>query len=108
MNVDPVFVDTWGWVALGHRCDPHHAEVKKIYRELRSYRVAIYTSDYVMDETITLLFRREPILEAIHFVEGLMAAAALGHLSGSHRIASPSPGSSVSSFRTSRVSHSPT
>lgn len=80
MNLDPIFVDTWGWVALGYRCDPHHAEVKKIYRELRSYRVAIYTSDYVMDENVTLLFRREPISEAIRFVEGLMAAAALGHL----------------------------
>jgi len=77
---EAIFVDTWGWIALGHHRDPHHREVRRIYQELRRQRLPIYTSDYVFDEVITLLFRREVFREAVRFVEGLFAAAALGHL----------------------------
>jgi predicted nucleic acid-binding protein len=55
MSLDPIFVDTWGHLALGHRRDPHHLEVKKFYQGLRDQGVAIYTSDYVLDELVTLL-----------------------------------------------------
>lgn len=80
MRLEPIFVDTWGWLALGHRQDPRHLEVKRLYQELRDQRVSIYTSDYVLDEAITLLFRREVFSEAVRFVEGLFAAGTLGHL----------------------------
>jgi predicted nucleic acid-binding protein len=80
MNYKAVFVDTWGWMALGYRREPRHAEVKCIYQELRSNRIPIHTSDYVLDEVITLLFRRERFDEATHFVEGIFAAAALGQV----------------------------
>jgi uncharacterized protein len=59
MNLAPVFVDTWGWMALGHRRDPQHGEVRDLYRQLREEQIPITTSDYVLDELITLLFRRE-------------------------------------------------
>ncbi len=45
MNPGPVFVDTWGWMALGHRRDPRHSEVRTFYQELRDQRVIVYTSD---------------------------------------------------------------
>ncbi|MBM4465835.1 MAG: hypothetical protein FJ014_09830 [Chloroflexi bacterium] len=80
MNHEAVFVDTWGWMALGHRQEPRHAEVKRIYRELRSNGIPIYTSDYVLDELITLLFRREVFEEAVRFVEGILGSAVLGQL----------------------------
>ncbi len=80
MSFAPIFVDTWGWLALGHRGDAHHVEIKKLYQDLRSQRVAIYTSDYVLSETITLVFRRELFAEAVRFIEGLMAAASLSHV----------------------------
>jgi len=35
----------------------------------------VYTSDYVLDELITLLFRREAFEEAVRFVEGLFHAS---------------------------------
>ncbi len=38
-------------------------------------QVLIYTSDYVLDELITLLFRREVFEEATRFVQGILAAA---------------------------------
>jgi nucleoside-diphosphate-sugar epimerase len=43
--------------ALGHRRDPSHPEIKTFCQGLRDQRVPVYTSDYVRDEVITLLFR---------------------------------------------------
>jgi predicted nucleic acid-binding protein len=75
-----LFVDTWGWLALGHRRDPHHQVVKEYYQEQREKGTRIYTSDYVLDEVLTLLFRREVFAEAVRFMEGLFASAQQGHL----------------------------
>jgi predicted nucleic acid-binding protein len=80
MNLEPVFVDIWGWMALGHRRDSQHAKVQAFYRKLREQQIPIYTSDYVLDELITLLFRRESFTESIRFVDGLFAAIDRGHL----------------------------
>ncbi len=65
-----VFIDTWGWLALGHRRDARHQEVKALYQALQKEGSLCYTTDYVLDETITLLFRREVFEEAIRFMEG--------------------------------------
>jgi len=66
-----VFIDTWGWLALGHRRDARHQEVKAFYQALQKEGSLCYTTDYVLDETITLLFRREVFEEAIRFMEGI-------------------------------------
>lgn len=75
-----VFVDTWGWIELGHRRAPRHDEVRRFYGSLVQQRVSIITSDYVLDETMTLLFRREVFSEAIRFVEAILSAAKQGWL----------------------------
>ncbi len=75
-----VFVDTWGWLAIGHRKDPFHKEVKAYYQTLRADNFDIVTSDYVLDEAITLIFRREVYEEAIHFIEGIFQASEEGYL----------------------------
>lgn len=80
MSFAPVFVDTWGWMVLGHRREPQHGEVREFYRDLREAQIPITTSDYVLDELITLLFRRERFTESVRFVEGLFAAVEQGHL----------------------------
>ena len=80
MNLEPTFVDTWGWMALGHRRDSHHGDVMEVFRLLQSNRIPIYTSDFVLDELITLLFRREVFDEAVQFVETLLSAAEVGQL----------------------------
>ena len=53
-----LFIDTWGWLALRDRKESRHQEVKDLYIRTRSRKGIIYTSDYVLDETITLVFRR--------------------------------------------------
>ncbi len=59
-----LFVDTWGWLALRDRKESGHQEVKEFYRQFRGRKGIICTSDYVLDETITLLFRRLPFRAA--------------------------------------------
>jgi predicted nucleic acid-binding protein len=77
---DGPFVDTWGWMALGHRREPRHREIRAYYQQLRAQHSVVYTSDYVLDEVITLLFRRAVFAEAMRFLEGLFTAAERGHL----------------------------
>lgn len=79
--LEPIFIDTWGWIALGQRKEPRHEEVTKIYRSLRARQIPTYTSDYVLDEVITLLFRREPFDEAVRFLEAILQAGHQGYLS---------------------------
>ena len=60
----------------------------EFYRVFRQSNGRALTTDYVLDETLTLLFRRRPFAEAQRFVEGLLAAAADGYLT-IQRITSP-------------------
>jgi predicted nucleic acid-binding protein len=76
-----LFVDTWGWLALEDRRDSAHSQVLQLYRDFRARNVQAVTTDYVLDETMTLLFRRRPFEEAQRFVEGLLAAAEAQYLS---------------------------
>ncbi|MBI2264267.1 MAG: type II toxin-antitoxin system VapC family toxin [Armatimonadetes bacterium] len=76
----PVFIDSWGWIALGHKKEPRHDEIDEYYRTLREKKARIYTSDYVLDEVITLIFRREIFSEALFFVTGILKAARDGYL----------------------------
>ena len=71
----PTFIDTWGWIALGRRKDPRHDEAAEYYRALSRTGEQIYTSDYVLDEAITLIFRRESFAEAARFVNSIIASA---------------------------------
>lgn len=59
-----LFIDTWGWLTLRDRDESRHKDVKEFYRQFRDQNGIIYTSDYVLDETITLLFRRLPLKTA--------------------------------------------
>jgi predicted nucleic acid-binding protein len=80
MNEYKVFVDTWGWLALGRRKEPRHKDVKALYKEFREQKKLIFTSDYVLDELITLIFRREPYHLSVKFVEGIFKAIRLNQV----------------------------
>jgi len=77
---EAVFIDTWGWLALGYRRDARHQEIKAFYQALQEEGVLCYTTDYVLDEAITLLFRREVFKEAVRFIEGIFQAVEEGRL----------------------------
>lgn len=73
-------IDTWGWYALGNVREPQHEQVKTFYQESRKAGALIYTTDYILDETITLLFRRIPQFTARSFVQGLLDGIAQSFL----------------------------
>jgi len=53
-----LFVDTWGWLTLRDRREARHAEARKVFTGALAGRGGIITTDFVLDETFTLLFRR--------------------------------------------------
>ncbi len=76
----PLFVDTWGWLALEDAAEPAHAEVRRIRERYADEGGLWVTTDYILDETITRLFARRPFEEAKKFMAGLFQARELGLL----------------------------
>lgn len=58
MAVEPLFIDTGGFYALVSAESAAHAEAVAIMEELRRVRRRAVTTDYVLDETATLLRAR--------------------------------------------------
>ena len=75
-----LFIDTWGWVVIHNKREPRHSEVDALYRECRLDGGSICTTDYVLDETFTLLFRRLPLSLAEESVALLGEAVTQGYL----------------------------
>lgn len=59
-----LFVDTWGWVELNNKRSLRYRKVTHFYRKFLQRNGGVYTSDYVLDETISLLFQRLPCPQA--------------------------------------------
>lgn len=75
-----LFIDTWGWLVLADRRDPAHRKLRRLYQTFSRQKGLCVTSDYVLDEVITLLFRRAPFLPAKTFSEAIFAAVEAGTL----------------------------
>ena len=76
MASNKLFVDTWGWVTFSSRRETHYHAVHSF---LIGFDGQVYTSDYVLDETITLLYARYPH-HAEEAARALMALVAGGHV----------------------------
>lgn len=64
-----VLVDTAGFLALWDRGDQHHGRAIKLQSKLVSARCRFLTTDYVMDETATLLRMRHSHAAAVDFLD---------------------------------------
>jgi predicted nucleic acid-binding protein len=62
-----VFADTGAWCALYDRSDVHHARASAFLQELKGQKAQLVTSDYVLDESLTLLRFRAGHKEAVDF-----------------------------------------
>jgi predicted nucleic acid-binding protein len=65
-----IFVDTSAWYALEVEDDTNHRRASQFLSELRSKRFgSLLTSDYVLDETVTLLWLRKGSMTALAFLD---------------------------------------
>lgn len=67
-----IFVDTWAWLALANRKDSNHKRAVRKYNKIKREGYKMVTSDYVLDEVITALFRNVVFSNAVRFIESLI------------------------------------
>jgi len=67
-----LFVDTWGWLALADRGEPQHQQVTSFYAERTRRTGLVLTTDYVLDELLTILFSRLPFEAATRFSDSVL------------------------------------
>lgn len=64
-------MDTWAWLALSNKKDKYHEAAKEEYNKIIKKGLTKLTSDYVLDETITALFRNVSYKSSVQFIESL-------------------------------------
>jgi uncharacterized protein len=73
-----LLIDTWGWLALEDSRDPSHQAASRTYAEAVRTSGNVFTTNFVLDETISLLFRRRPFEEVARFTKGLLTSPFIG------------------------------
>ena len=77
MAAGDVFMDTAGFLALWDAGDEHHSAAARLQKELRTKRRRFVTSDYIVDETTTLLLVRHSHRAAADFLNTVQESEAL-------------------------------
>ncbi len=77
---NPLFIDTWGWLKLFGKRETRHKEVAQFYRSFRQEGRGAFTTDYVLDETITQLFLRLSFEQAREKYQKIEEARSAGFL----------------------------
>jgi hypothetical protein len=67
-------VDTTAWVALYDRSDKSHDRASEYWNRLRKRSAELWTSDYILDETLTLLRMRAGHRGAVLFGESVRSS----------------------------------
>ena len=75
-----LFIDTWGWLTLRDQSERRHATISQEFGSFEKPAGRIYTTDFVLDETLTLLFRRLPFGTARESMDLLSASVEEGSL----------------------------
>jgi predicted nucleic acid-binding protein len=65
--MNPFFIDTSGWCAVYDKSDDNHHAAFAFWNKVAAKIGALYTSDYIMDETLTLLTVRISHAAAVEF-----------------------------------------
>lgn len=75
-----LFIDTWGWLELRDRRSHRYQEIRNFYVNFQQQSGIAYTTDYVLDETITRLFSRLPFKAATESLDLIQRTIASGFL----------------------------
>ncbi len=69
-----LFVDTSAWLALGDRNDQYHKEALARSASIKKQKIELVTSDYIFDESITIIRYRMSHRAAVTFGNSLMGS----------------------------------
>jgi predicted nucleic acid-binding protein len=72
-----IFVDTGAFVARYVQRDGQHSRAKRVWAEIEKLRNACFTSNFVLDETFTLLGRQTSYAFAAERARALLGSKAL-------------------------------
>jgi predicted nucleic acid-binding protein len=72
-----IFIDTGAFIARYVQRDSHHARARRVWAEIEKTRSSCFTSNFVLDETFTLLGQRASYAFAAERARGLLASKAL-------------------------------
>ena len=78
--IEPLFVDTWGWLVLANDRDPAFAAVAALRRNYSGRGGLWVTTDYVLDETFARLFMTTPFKHSEAFCKGIFESQRAGVL----------------------------
>ena len=77
MAAADVFMDSAGFLALWDASDEHHATALRLQEQLARGRRRFLTTEYVADETVTLLLVRHSHRAAVDFLDTIERSEAL-------------------------------
>ena len=69
-----VFIDTGAFLAISDKSDTFHKKASSVFQETIEQKATLYTSNYVIDETITLIRARVSHRAAVAFLKGFDAS----------------------------------
>lgn len=69
-----LFVDTSAWLALNDRDDQYHKKAVEKSVEIKNQRIELITSEYVIDESVTLIRYRVSHKSAVVFGDSLFSS----------------------------------
>lgn len=78
--MNPVFVDTGGWIAITVVRDQFHKQAASYYRKLSKKEIPLVTSNYVLAETYTRIRYDDGHPKALQFHSLIIQAIKLGRL----------------------------
>lgn len=70
----PILFDSWGWIAVVDRKDPYHEIAKAFHQEYVKREGIPVTTDYILDEVLTVLRRRLTHEVVVKFGESIFEA----------------------------------
>jgi len=69
-----IFADTSAWLALHDRNDKYHQEAIAKSLHIKQQKMEIVTSDYILDESITIILFRVSHASALLFGESILSS----------------------------------